>query len=382
MKIPYTMRDVYERSSRELFTVATTFAGGGGSSTGYRLAGGKVLLANEFVDEAVKTYKENYPETPVVPLDIRKITRAKAVVNLFREHGIKKGKLDLFDGSPPCSTFSVAGSMHDDKHDAKNISYSDTEQDRIGYLIHDWVYCALQLQPKVCVLENVPQIAPKGFGRGESPIFELAVERLRRHGYLVNWKVLSATDFGVAQTRNRLFLVAVRPDIAKKVKLFDEEAILEECYPDPYDYKLTLRDVLEDCKIDERERQMLLSVSRKSSRREMVEMLPKNPSKIVRLKDVDETISGNFSLERWCWDMPARTVTQMGVQLPRANYFHPDEDRPFTVSEYRRVMAVPDDFVLTGSYNQKVERLGRMVPPLLTAALAARLYDRILKRVR
>ena len=71
-----------------------------------------MLLANEFVDEAVKTYKENYPETPVVPLDIRKITRAKAVVNLFREHGIKKGKLDLFDGSPPKTSKVLLKGQH------------------------------------------------------------------------------------------------------------------------------------------------------------------------------------------------------------------------------------------------------------------------------
>ena len=382
MKIPYTMRDVYENSSKELFTVATTFAGGGGSSTGYRLAGGKVLLANEFVPEAVKTYQENYPETPVVPLDIRRITRAKQVVQMFAKHGIKKGKLDLFDGSPPCSTFSVAGSMFDDKADAKNVSYSDTEQDRIGYLIHDYVYCVLQIQPKVFVLENVPQLAPKGFGQSESPIFELAVERLRRHGYLVNFKVLSATDYGVAQKRKRLFLVGVRPDIAKRVQINNEQTILEECYPEPTVRNLTLRDVLKNVEIDQQERQMLLTVTVNSSRKELVSLLPKNPHKVIRLKDVDKTIKGNFSLERWCWGMPARTVTQMGVQLPRANYFHPDEDRPFTVNELRRVMGVPDDFVLTGSYNQKVERLGRMVPPLMTAALANRLYERILKQIR
>jgi DNA (cytosine-5)-methyltransferase 1 len=381
MKIPYTMNDVYEGSSKELFTVITTFAGGGGSSTGYRLAGGKILLANEFVDEAVLTYKENYPETPVIPLDIREITSAKQVVKMFAEHGVKKGKLDLFDGSPPCSKFSVAGSMFDDKAEDELVPYSDKEQKREKFLIQDYVYCVLQSQPKVCVLENVPQMAPKGHGKSESPIFELAVERLRRHGYLVNWKILSATDYGVAQKRKRLFLVGVRPDIAKKVKIFDEEAILEECYPEPTKQNLTLRDVLKGVVIDQRERQMLLSNTINSSRRELVELLPKNPKKVVRLADITKDIKGNFSLERWCWDLPTRTLTQQGAQIPRCNYYHPDEDRPFTVAELRRVMGVPDDFVLTGSYNQKVERLGRMVPPLMTAALAKRLYERIFSKL-
>ena len=52
---PYHMKDVYEGEAKELFTVVSTFAGGGGSSTGYRLAGGKILAVNEFVEEARNT---------------------------------------------------------------------------------------------------------------------------------------------------------------------------------------------------------------------------------------------------------------------------------------------------------------------------------------
>ena len=55
---PYNLKDVYDASAREKFKVSSTFAGGGGSSTGYRLAGGKVLCINEFVEEARKTYAE------------------------------------------------------------------------------------------------------------------------------------------------------------------------------------------------------------------------------------------------------------------------------------------------------------------------------------
>ena len=59
---PYFMKDVLDNSNKELFNVISTFAGGGGSSTGYRLAGGKILCVNEFVEAAVETYKSNYPE--------------------------------------------------------------------------------------------------------------------------------------------------------------------------------------------------------------------------------------------------------------------------------------------------------------------------------
>ena len=67
---PYKLQDVLDASSQNKFNVISTFAGGGGSSTGYRLAGGKVLCINEFVEEAQTTYKENYPDTPILPGDI------------------------------------------------------------------------------------------------------------------------------------------------------------------------------------------------------------------------------------------------------------------------------------------------------------------------
>ena len=70
----YTLRDTRISEKKELFTVLSTFAGGGGSSTGYRLAGGKILAINEFVEEAQNTYRENYPDTVIVPGDIKKLT--------------------------------------------------------------------------------------------------------------------------------------------------------------------------------------------------------------------------------------------------------------------------------------------------------------------
>ena len=67
----YTLQDVYDGEAQNKFNVISTFAGGGGSSTGYRLAGGKILCINEFVEEARNTYHENFPNTPIIPDDIK-----------------------------------------------------------------------------------------------------------------------------------------------------------------------------------------------------------------------------------------------------------------------------------------------------------------------
>ena len=146
------MNDVNKSSSQNLFTVVSTFAGGGGSSTGYRLAGGKVLVVNEFVKEAVNTYKLNYPDTPVDGSDIRTITKSnvdnitkeeqlKSVSKWFSSYGVRKGELDILDGSPPCSTFSQAGRGSDKEQ--KDVIYSTVQvdgkktQDNIDELIFE-----------------------------------------------------------------------------------------------------------------------------------------------------------------------------------------------------------------------------------------------------
>lgn len=96
MTFPYKLQDVYDGETQEKFTVISTFAGGGGSSTGYRLAGGKILCINEFVEEARNTYSANYPSTHIVPDDIKKLVGG----DFLRITGLKPRELDILDGSP------------------------------------------------------------------------------------------------------------------------------------------------------------------------------------------------------------------------------------------------------------------------------------------
>ena len=97
--IPYEMQDVGIAESKNLFRVISTFAGGGGSSTGYRLAGGNILAINEFVEEARNTYHANFPHTLIIPDDIKKLSGK----DFLEPFDMKPGQLDILDGSPPCS---------------------------------------------------------------------------------------------------------------------------------------------------------------------------------------------------------------------------------------------------------------------------------------
>ena len=123
------------------FSVISFFAGGGGSSTGYRMAGGKVILVNEFIDEAVKTYKANWPTTHIIHDDIRKITPEQ----VLEKSGIKKFELDIMDGSPPCSAFSTAGSR--EKGWGKEKKYSDKSQENVEDLFFEYIRMLRGIMP-------------------------------------------------------------------------------------------------------------------------------------------------------------------------------------------------------------------------------------------
>lgn len=367
---PYTLDKVKDESSKKLFTVITTFAGGGGSSTGYKLAGGNVLFANEFIPAAVDTYKSNYPETPVEKVDIRRISRKSKLIEIFEKYNIKFGEYDILDGSPPCSTFSTAGKGKK-KIEQINVKYSDTTQDRVGMLIHDFVFIANCTRPKVVVMENVPNIK-------NSDVFKHALQRLRKTGYLVNYDVLVSSNFGVPQKRRRLFVIGVRQDVAERANIKSESDILN-VFPKGASYEPTIKDAFKDLEINQIERKALLISTIKSSSYELIKTLPTSPCKSMVLSDIDPLWTSDFNLVRSSFNQPCPTLTQMGQQMGRGGVHHPSENRVFTIGELKRLSGLPDDFKLTGSFNQKAERVGRMVPPLMTRGLAKSIYENILR---
>src|SRR4051812_4708676 len=87
------------------YRVVSLFSGGGGSCTGYAMAGFKICFASEFIEEAAKTYRANHPDTILDTQDIRTVTAD----DILTATGLSIGELDLLDASPPCSSFSTAG---------------------------------------------------------------------------------------------------------------------------------------------------------------------------------------------------------------------------------------------------------------------------------
>lgn len=330
------------------FEVVSLFAGGGGSSTGYRMAGGKILAVNEFISEAQKTYASNWEKTHIFDCDVRQLTPEEILTKINK----KKHELDILDGSPPCSAFSTAGSRN--KGWGKVKKYSDSQQENVEDLFFEYIRILRGIMPKVFVAENVAGLA-KGVAKG---YLNEIIRELKASGYHVVCKVLNAKFLGVPQSRNRVIFVGVRDDIWK-------DSMSNKTHPAPFDYIVTLKDAFNGLVFTSQDK-----IETDLSKYKVYELLKSTP--------VGKCHDKAFTLAKASPDSVSPCIKATTGRLGARESYHWD-NRAFTVSELKRIMSIPDDYILTGTYQQKVERLGRMVPPLMMKAVAENIYREILQ---
>jgi DNA (cytosine-5)-methyltransferase 1 len=173
-----------------------TFICGGGSTMGYKLAGYDHLGGVEIDPKVATVYKANHKPKHLYVEDIRAFNeRTDLPSELFN--------LDLLDGSPPCSSFSMAGSREKGWGKEKVFREGQAHQ-RLDDLVFTYVDTIAKLRPKVAILENV-----KGLLAGNAKAYaKEIVQRLRGHGYTVQVFLLNAATMGVPQMRERCFFIA------------------------------------------------------------------------------------------------------------------------------------------------------------------------------
>lgn len=334
------------------YNVVSTFSGTGGSCLGYRMAGYKVLWANEFIPAAQDSYKANHPNSILDCRDIRLVTPEEILDAI----GLKQGELDLLDGSPPCASFSTAGKR--EKGWGKVKQYSDTKQ-RTDDLFFEYTRLLKGLQPKVFVAENVSGLV-KGTAKG---YFKEILQALKDCGYNVTAKLLDAQWLGVPQMRQRIIFVGVRNDLG-----------LAPVHPSPLPYRYSVMEAIGDLNGFEIHNET--DISRFAIGREWDKI------------GVGGKSEKYFQLQRAKPQAPCPTITlptrsdfSPSAQSSSANVTHPYEKRKFAIAELKRICAFPDDFILTGTYAQQWERLGRSVPPVMMYHIAKAIQVGILDKL-
>ena len=371
-KIP-TMKQVAKAKGTNGLTMVSTFSGGGGSCLGFEMAGFTVAWANEFIEEARATYSLNHPGVQLDPRDIREVTGAQIMTAV----GLQRGELDLLEGSPPCAAFSTAGVGN--KGWGKVRKYSDGEQ-RVDDLFFEYARLVDELRPKVFVAENVYGLV-RGKGLG---YFKHILAALKEPGYRVEAKLLDGSWLGVPQARKRLIFVGVREDLPG-----------DPPFPKPLSYSYSVEEVLPHVKY------FAVGAATTDKNWTPAENWKRatSPSQTIMASDggvgtITPHFSGGAGFIVTTLDIPedpetghklypgpakkAGPATTLATEYVKTLCGKDKVVRAYTLEECRVLCSFPADFELTGTYQQRWERLGRSVPPLMAKAIAEPIRDYLL----
>ena len=386
----YTLDDLEKSANRKLFTYISFFAGGGGSSAGYKLAGGDCKFVNEFQQVAVDTYLANWPNTPHICGDIKNVT-GKQIMEMT---GIQEGELDILDASPPCPPFSMSGTKQ--KGGGKEKTAYGMKQKNIEDLTWEVIRITGEMKPKVVICENVKGLT-----------MEYASEHLQRmvndfesQGYTTVWKVLKGQEQGVPQKRERVFIVSIRNDVMDDIGM--PFMCINNVFPEPEKEFATIQDAIGDLKHDNEnasEAYELVEAMKKGAKWKWLKRLPKNPDRVVSVGDdvvgpwcdkviahrkkwgktIPEKKHSFYQSRRVPYNQASHTLSEQGLMTSLAVHLHPEEDRVFTTKESARIMTLPDDYKFTGTLNQNLARIGLMVAPICMKYLADEIYKQVLE---
>jgi len=344
------------------YTTIDLFAGAGGLSLGFALAGtDNALFEPAFALEqniaATETFETNFC-VPVHHGDIETFKLAEYP------------KADVILGGPPCQGFSPLGRDRDDESRAE-----------LNGLWEHFLEAVLHVGPRAFVIENVPEFHC-------SHQFNELLYRMRTHSLLAqygfNYGILDAADYGVPQHRRRGIFVAVRGrDVAWPPTPSHGAGSPSEL---PY---LTVRDAIADLPAaPTTDRPMVdvdgiqdLHIRRNPTAKSLARYqaippggnrfdLQRNRPDITPACWLNKPTGTTDVMGRMWWDRPAPTIRTEFFKPEKGRYLHPDLDRPITHREAARLQSFPDSFVFEGSKIEVARQIGNAVPPLLARSLA------------
>tara|TARA_Y100001963_G_scaffold133240_1_gene192675 strand:- start:896 stop:1981 length:1086 start_codon:yes stop_codon:yes gene_type:complete len=333
-KVSWRLSDL-NKVQKNGFKVFSCFHCGGGSSMGYKLAGYEVLGGIEIDEEMMALYRANHNSKYSYLMGVEefnKIPEEKIPKELF--------DLDILDGSPPCSVFSMAGAR--EKKWGKETYFKEGQEiQKLDDLFYHFIKVGEKLQPKVIVAENVKGLL---LGNARGYVKEI-FQDFKNAGYICQLFLFNASKMGVPQSRERVFFIAQRKDL----NLPPLKPRFEE---DPISIGQAISGIKDHKKI------------RKSS---------KSYNNLWDKAKVGDIFKKHHP-KGHCWNgtkvnprKPSPTVTAWPL------LYHWKEKRLLSQAEIARIQTFPEDYNFLES--EPSYAMGMSVPPFMTQKVAETIKD-------
>lgn len=360
-------------------TAISLFSGAGGMDIGVKQAGFDVLACVEIDKNCCATLRENILHeglsTLVYERDIRTITPEEILSDL----NIEPNSIDLLFGGPPCQAFSQIGKQR-------------SLEDERGPLVYEIVRFAKVIKPRAIMMEQVKGLLKaKDLEGKENGVFMSLMHELEDLGYVPKWKVMLAAEYGVAQMRERLFIVATRkpngfqfpPPTNDKPENADTLFALP-----PF---VTVGDVISDLP------KPIVKGEGDIPINSHYDVTPKRDTERIHGVPEGDHLSAQTHLPKEQIGGLTKKDTTKFLRLSRnkpANtlrcgeiFFHPTEDRYLTPREYMRIHGYPDSYILKGPIRGRSgsvkdldqhRQVANSVPPHLAKVVAEQIKKIIL----
>ncbi len=351
-------RDRQIMKNRKL-TGIDLFCGAGGMSYGFSQAGVKIIMGLDNDEEALSTYKHNFSNTKALLVDL--MSPDKNMLNSF-------GHVDFILGGPPCQGFSIAGKRLAD--DPRNL------------LTQSYLHIVKILTPTFVIIENVPNILSLAKGEFAKKI----ISGLESLGYYVEVHKLNAAEFGVPQSRRRVFFIGsknnilLNPFLATR-KCFAPITTFEAISDLPLLEDNLGEEIAEYESVGKSEYQKMMrnglnilynhtAVDHKSMTKKIISMVPDGGNYKNLPIELQATRKVNIAWTRMNSKKPCFTI-----DAGHNHHFHYRANRVPTVRECARIQSFPDEFVFKGKRTSQYRQVGNAVPPILAQKIAEALIE-------
>ena len=291
------------------------FAGCGGMSKGFELAGGECLGFVEFWQPAIDTHLKNCKGI-LIGKEISEIKDSE--IEKF------KGKVNVIIGGPPCQGFSLTGKR--DPNDSRNR------------LFLEFVRFLRILKPEYFVMENVPGIGSMLNPEGKSVLGEI-IGYFKKEGYRVDVKVMDSSNYGVPENRKRAIFIGNNKGKENRYPIFKGKVFLKEVLDLPYEEIESMQHIYE-------------------------KVATRKAYKFSFVKPGGNYGSFRSNNRRLIMNGFSYTITKGG------RYIHPVYNRLISVRESARIQSFPDDFVFVGSKDNMYAQIGNAVPVKMAKEIA------------